>query len=102
MGVIHKIGRRKPLLHVFMFRKEQKITVNKAFETYFNATLQYNQCLWQVSNFDVKVNVYGGGSTGQAEAVRMALARVMWGKCRKQSYLETRRFVNKRSKNGWT
>jgi small subunit ribosomal protein S9 len=29
------------------------------------------------SNFDVKVNVYGGGSTGQAEAVRMALARVM-------------------------
>jgi small subunit ribosomal protein S9 len=29
-----------------------------------------------VSNFDVKVNVYGGGSTGQAEAVRMAL-RVM-------------------------
>jgi small subunit ribosomal protein S9 len=30
-----------------------------------------------VNNFDVKVNVYGGGSTGQAEAVRMALARVM-------------------------
>jgi ribosomal protein S9 len=29
------------------------------------------------TNFDVKVNVYGGGSTGQAEAVRMALARVM-------------------------
>ena len=30
-----------------------------------------------VENYDVKVNVYGGGSTGQAEAVRMALARVM-------------------------
>ena len=29
------------------------------------------------TNFDVKVNVHGGGSTGQAEAVRMALARVM-------------------------
>jgi small subunit ribosomal protein S9 len=28
-------------------------------------------------NFDVKVNVTGGGTTGQAEAVRMALARVM-------------------------
>jgi small subunit ribosomal protein S9 len=28
------------------------------------------------TNFD-KVNVYGGGSTGQAEAVRMALARAM-------------------------
>lgn len=27
--------------------------------------------------FDVKVNVYGGGSNGQAEAVRMAIARAM-------------------------
>jgi len=30
-----------------------------------------------VENFDVKVNVYGGGVTGQAEAVRMAIARAM-------------------------
>jgi small subunit ribosomal protein S9 len=29
------------------------------------------------TNFDVKVNVYGGGTTGQAEAVRMALSRAM-------------------------
>ena len=28
-------------------------------------------------NFDVKVNVYGGGITGQAEAVRLALSRAM-------------------------
>ena len=28
-------------------------------------------------NFDVKVNVHGGGSTGQAEAVRLAISRAM-------------------------
>ena len=28
-------------------------------------------------NFDIKVNVYGGGVTGQAEAVRLALSRAM-------------------------
>jgi ribosomal protein S9 len=48
-----------------------------------------------VSNFDVKVN---DGSTGQAEAVRMA--RVMCEVNAENRYLETRRFVNKRSKNG--
>jgi ribosomal protein S9 len=51
------------------------------------------------TNFDVKVNVYGGGSTG-AEAVRMALARVMCEVNAEKDYLETRRFIDKRSKNG--
>jgi ribosomal protein S9 len=49
-------------------------------------------------NFWRKVNVYGGGSTGQAEAVRMALARAMCrSKCWKQISFETRRFIDKRS-----
>jgi small subunit ribosomal protein S9 len=30
-----------------------------------------------LENFDVKVNVYGGGITGQAEAVRLAISRAM-------------------------
>jgi small subunit ribosomal protein S9 len=47
------------------------------------------------TNFDVKVNVYGGGSTGQAEAVRMA-ARVMCEvNAEKQINLETRRFLTR-------
>ena len=29
------------------------------------------------SNFDITVSVYGGGITGQAEAVRLALSRAM-------------------------
>jgi small subunit ribosomal protein S9 len=30
-----------------------------------------------LENFDVKVNVYGGGITGQAEAIRLAISRDM-------------------------
>ena len=85
MGVIHKIGRRTTAVaRVYVSEGTGVITVNKkAFETYFpTATLQYKvlqpmSMTENVGNFDVKVNVYGGGSNGQAEAVRMALARVM-------------------------
>ena len=85
MAVIHKIGRRKcAVARVYVQEGTGQITVNKkAFATYFpTATLQYKvlqpmSMTENVTNYDVKVNVYGGGSTGQAEAVRMALARVM-------------------------
>ena len=85
MGVIHKIGRRKTAVaRVYVTEGTGVIVVNKKpFATYFpTATLQYKvlqamSLTDNVSNFDVKINVYGGGSTGQAEAVRMAIARAM-------------------------
>ena len=85
MAVIHKIGRRKTAVaRVYVTEGSGNITVNKKeFTTYFpTATLQYKvmQPLTMTengANFDVKVNVYGGGTTGQAEAVRMAIARAM-------------------------
>ena len=85
MATIHKIGRRKcAVARVYVSEGTGTITVNKKpFATYFpTATLQYKvlqpmTMTENVTNYDVKVNVYGGGSTGQAEAVRMALARVM-------------------------
>lgn len=85
MGVIHKIGRRKTAVaRVYVSEGTGKITVNKReFAAYFpTSTLQYKvlQPLTMTSNaenFDVKINVYGGGTTGQAEAVRMAIARAM-------------------------
>jgi small subunit ribosomal protein S9 len=85
MGVIHKIGRRKTAVaRVYVTPGNGTITVNKReFANYFpTATLQYKvlQPLSMTNNvesFDVKVNVYGGGTTGQAEAVRMALSRAM-------------------------
>ena len=85
MATIHKIGRRKTAVaRVYLTEGTGKITVNKReFETYFpTATLQYKvmqplAMTENASNFDVKINVYGGGATGQAEAVRMAIARAM-------------------------
>ena len=85
MATIHKIGRRKTAVaRVYLTEGSGKITVNnRDYETDFpTATLQYKvkQALEMTNNtenFDVKVNVYGGGITGQAEAVRMAIARAM-------------------------
>lgn len=85
MEVIHKIGRRKTAVaRAYVTKGKGNITINKkAMTTYFpTATLQYkvNQPLVMTNNdgnFDITVNVYGGGITGQAEAIRLALSRAM-------------------------
>lgn len=85
MEVIHKIGRRKTAVaRVYLAPGAGNITINKRdLKDYFTTgTLQYkvHQPLVMTENdknFDVKVNVYGGGITGQAEAVRLALSRAM-------------------------
>ncbi|MBO3115506.1 30S ribosomal protein S9 [Winogradskyella sp. DF17] len=85
MEVIHKIGRRKTAVaRVYVAKGKGKITVNKKdMADYFTtATLQYkvNQPIALTNNdgnFDITVNVYGGGITGQAEAVRLGLSRAM-------------------------
>ncbi|AXT61236.1 30S ribosomal protein S9 [Aquimarina sp. AD10] len=85
MEVIHKIGRRKTAVaRIYLKDGSGKITVNKKdLNEYFTtATLQYkvNQPLTLTSNedkYDVNVNVYGGGITGQAEAVRLAISRAV-------------------------
>ena len=85
MEVIHKIGRRKTAVaRVYVSKGKGNISVNdKDFKSYFStATLQYkvNQPLAMTDsegNFDIKINVHGGGVTGQAEAVRLAISRAM-------------------------
>ncbi|MBR9914916.1 MAG: 30S ribosomal protein S9 [Algicola sp.] len=85
MEVIHKIGRRKTAVaRVYVAEGKGNITVNKKdMAVYFpTATLQYkvNQPLAMTNNdgnFDITVNVFGGGITGQAEAIRLALSRAM-------------------------
>ena len=85
MEVIHKIGRRKTAVaRVYVSKGKGNITVNKKdVGAYFpTATLQYkvNQPLVMTGNeksFDITVNVFGGGATGQAEAIRLALSRAM-------------------------
>ncbi|MET1258014.1 30S ribosomal protein S9 [Flagellimonas sp. DF-77] len=85
MEVVHKIGRRKTAVaRVYVTEGKGYITVNKRkLEEYFTtATLQYKVkqpfTLTETDgNYDVNINVYGGGITGQAEAVRLALSRAM-------------------------
>ena len=85
MDVIHKIGRRKTAVaRVYVSTGKGNFTVNKrTLEEYFpTPTLQYKVkqpfALTDTTNsYDVKVNLYGGGATGQAEAVRLALSRVL-------------------------
>ncbi len=85
MEIIHKIGRRKTAVaRVYMSSGNGKITINKRdISDYFpTATLQYKvkqafSLTNNDDNFDVKVNVFGGGITGQAEAIRLALSRAL-------------------------
>ncbi len=85
MEVVHKIGRRKTAVaRVYVSEGKGNITINKKdLNEYFTtATLQYKvKQPFALTNtedtYDVKVNVYGGGITGQAEAVRLALSRAM-------------------------
>ncbi|MBT8286332.1 MAG: 30S ribosomal protein S9 [Flavobacteriaceae bacterium] len=85
MDVVHKIGRRKTAVaRVYLSKGKGAITINKKDLTeYFpTATLQYKvKQPFAITNnedsYDVNVNVYGGGITGQAEAIRLALSRAL-------------------------
>lgn len=85
METIHKIGRRKTAVaRVYVSKGKGNITINERdLNEYFTtATLQYKvkqpfALTGSEGDYDVKVNVYGGGITGQAEAVRLALSRIM-------------------------
>ena len=85
METIHTIGRRKAsVARIYMSEGKGNITVNgKDFKEYFPVdTMQFK--LEQPFNitdvagkFYVKVNVNGGGTTGQAEAIRLAISRAL-------------------------
>ena len=85
MDIIHKIGRRKTAVaRVYLSEGKGKITINnKDLNIYFpTATLQYKvkqpfMLTGTDDNYDVKINVFGGGITGQAEAIRLAISRAM-------------------------
>src|ERR1035437_2664331 len=85
MEIIHTIGRRKTsVARIYLQPGSGDITVNKRdYKNYFpTLPLQYlvNQAqeVAKVKDqYDVKVNVDGGGFSGQAEAVRLAIARAL-------------------------
>ena len=85
METIHTIGRRKAsVARIYMSKGKGNITVNgKDFKEYFPVDImQYKlQQPFNITDlagkFDVKVNVNGGGTTGQAEAIRLAISRAL-------------------------
>jgi small subunit ribosomal protein S9 len=85
METIHKIGRRKTAVaRVYISEGKGNITINnRELNNYFTTpTLQYKvqqplSLTDNVKSFDISVNVFGGGITGQAEAIRLAISRAM-------------------------
>ncbi len=85
MQVVHKIGRRKTAVaRVYVSKGTGKITINKReLNNYLTtASLQYKVVQPLVltntqNDYDIKVNVYGGGVTGQAEAIRLGISRAL-------------------------
>jgi len=85
METVNAIGRRKSAIaRIYISDGKGKITVNdRAFEEYFplqqtQNIIQQPLTLAEASNkYDIVVNLKGGGTTGQAEALRLALARAM-------------------------
>ena len=85
MERVHKISRRKTAVaRVYVSEGKGNITINnRELKNYFTTgTLQYKvqQPLMLTENltsYDIKVNVYGGGVTGQAEAIRLAITRAL-------------------------
>ena len=85
MEVINTLGRRKTsVARLYMKPGSGQIMVNnRDYKEYFCVpTLQYKvEQPLQVANlmgqYDIKANLDGGGVTGQAEALRMAIAKAL-------------------------
>ena len=85
MEVVNTLGRRKTAVaRAYVQKGSGEIVINnKDYKAYFTTSvLQYKVTqafgvTKTMNEFDVKVNVKGGGVTGQAEAVRLAIARAL-------------------------
>ena len=85
MEVINALGRRKAAVaRIYLSLGRGNITINKrSFDEYFpSKLLQYmvTQPLALTNSnekYDIKVTLDGGGTTGQAEALRLAIARAL-------------------------
>ncbi len=83
--MINALGRRKSAIaRIFLTEGTGKITINKRDLTeYFpSPILQYVvkqplTLLDVAEKYDIKVNLCGGGFTGQSQALRLAIARAL-------------------------
>lgn len=85
MEVVNALGRRKAAVaRVFVSEGNGTITINKRDITvYFPSSIlqfivkQPLNKLGVAEKYDIKVNLDGGGFKGQAEALRLAIARAL-------------------------
>lgn len=85
MDIINTIGRRKSAVaRIYMNEGKGQILINKKeLKEYFPLdTLQYIvmqplNLLEAAGQFDIRANLDGGGIKGQAEAMRLAIARAL-------------------------
>ena len=81
----HAVGRRKEAVtRVFLSKGDGNISINgKDYKTYFPLVYLQNQVeapfksIEAADKFDVVVNATGGGVKGQAEAVKLGIARAL-------------------------
>lgn len=85
MSKINTVGRRKAAIaRVYLEKGSGAITINdKELTNYFpisnlsNKVLEPLQTVEMEKAFDISVNVKGGGIKGQAEAIRLGVARAL-------------------------
>lgn len=85
MEVINTIGRRKTsIARIYLKDGNGTITVNKRdYKDYFlTPQLQYKvmqpfEITGTQGKYDIKVNLLGGGYSGQAEALRLAISKAL-------------------------
>ncbi|MDP4285022.1 MAG: 30S ribosomal protein S9 [Bacteroidota bacterium] len=79
------VGRRKQAItRVFLSKGDGNITINgKDYKTYFPLVYLQNQVeaplktIESADKFDITVNATGGGVKGQAEAIKLGIARAL-------------------------
>ncbi len=85
MDMVNTIGRRKTsVARIYLQPGKGDITVNtRDIKEYFHTEVlqtivnQPFATIQALGTYDVKANIKGGGTTGQAEALRMAIARAL-------------------------
>ena len=85
METINTSGRRKAsVARIYMDSGKGKITINKKeIDNYFPREMDRNKILFPLElfgeekSYDIRVNVVGGGLTGQSEAIRLAISKAL-------------------------
>ncbi|MBR3877010.1 MAG: 30S ribosomal protein S9 [Bacteroidaceae bacterium] len=85
MEMVNALGRRKSAVaRIFVTEGTGKITINKKdLQDYFPSSIlqfvvkQPLTTLNVAEKYDIKVNLDGGGYTGQSQALRLAIARAL-------------------------